>query len=125
MFEGIWAWYRQRALSKLLDKGSRAYSLILFRYDGEKTETLLAGADTDANWGLLDVFIDQMLNQGHNEILISVIHTIPEGGVIMGMSWRNRVIKRWFMAGIHEMEVAMKEVKSWCQKEQRLGQDKG
>lgn len=126
MFKAIIDWYTQRALKKrLLSLPGRAYSLILFRYAGEKTEVLIAGADTDANQGLMDVFIDQMLNQGHNEVLVTVIHMTPEGGVIMGMSWRNRTTQRWFNVGVHEMDVAMQEVKSWCKEEERLGQNQG
>jgi hypothetical protein len=119
MLKALMAWYVQRFLKKRLDKGERAYSMVLFRYAGENTETLLAGPDTDANLRLIDVFIDQMLHQGHHEVLISLIHTTPEGGVVMGLSWRNRTIQRWFMVGVHEMEVAMKEVKSWCEKERK------
>jgi hypothetical protein len=119
MLKTIMAWYVQRFLKKKLNKRERAYSLVLFRYAGENTETLLAGPDTDANLRLIDVFIDQMLNQGHHEILISLIHTTPEGGVVMGLSWRNRTIQRWFMAGMYEMEAAMKEVKHWCEKERK------
>ena len=123
MFKAIMAWYWQRALKRRLENFETAYSLVLFRYAGEKTEMILAGPHTDANLGLIDVFIDQMLHQGHHEVLITLIHTIPEGGVIMGLSWRNRTIQRWFMTGVYEMEAAMKDVKIWCQKESAYGKD--
>jgi hypothetical protein len=116
MFKDIKKWFTQKYIKFIVMRHSVS-SQILFDYADGKWEQLCAGPGDQRTSNLVDVFTDQLVNHGKDQILIAIVHTRQDGGFVMGMSSDRAYCERWFLYGINEMAEVFIDVATWAKQE--------
>jgi len=116
MFKAIKNWFIQKYL-KLIVRHQHVYSQVLFDYANGNWEEMVAGPGDERTSGLVDVFLNQLVNSGRDQIIVAIIHTYEDGGYVLAMTSDRHYCERWFIHGIHEMAEAFVDVSLWCKQE--------
>ena len=91
-------------------------SQIAFEYNNGDYYEMISGDGSDRITDLIGVHIDQMIHQGRDKIMVVVIHTISEGGYVLGMKSDRSHCDKWFLPGKYEFVDAFEEVHKWCER---------
>lgn len=92
-------------------------SQILFDYNSGEWELMISGPGDKRTFNLIEIFLDQVLNQGTNQIIVAVIHTTEDSGYLLAVTNDHHYCERWFMSETYGMTMAFTDIVIWCRQE--------
>ena len=108
-------WLIQWYIKNMVLPTHNSSSQVLFDYKNGLWETLVSGSCNDSNNGVVQLWVNQVIDHRYDATLIWMLHSTEGGGFVVAIRPNKQHYEKFFLSGLYEMPDAIKAVTKWCE----------